>query len=84
VLVSTEIAYKKPLVLGDKVRVELWLSDLQNVSATLEFRFFKGDDLAAVGKQRGLFINTVTTRPYRLQPDDRVRFEPYLESAPTT
>lgn len=84
VLTATEIAYKKPLVLGDGVRVELWLSDLQNASATMDFQFYRRrnsepETLSATGKQKGVFINLQTGRLHRLSPEDRARFEPYLD-----
>ena len=39
-LIRTEIQYKKQLFLGERVRVEVWLSKLRNVSAIMEFRFY--------------------------------------------
>jgi acyl-CoA thioester hydrolase len=80
VLTHTEINYRKPLVLGDKVRVVLWISELKRISATLNFQFFnQEDDLVADGVQVALFINLANQRPYRLPPEERARFEPYLE-----
>ena len=37
VLTRTEISYKKPLLLGDKVLVEIGISKLRNISGTLVF-----------------------------------------------
>jgi len=42
VLVQTAITYKTPLHLGDRVRIEIWLSELRNASATMQLRFYKG------------------------------------------
>jgi acyl-CoA thioester hydrolase len=79
VLTYTEISYKKPLSMGDSVKIEVWISDLQNASAILEFRFYNQlAQLVATGRQKGLFLNLETQRPYRLSPEDRAKFEPYV------
>ncbi|MGE0537232.1 MAG: acyl-CoA thioesterase [Pirellulales bacterium] len=79
VLVETIVSYKKQLCLGDRVRAEIWLSELSNASAWLEFRFHNGNgDVAATGRQRGLFVDLASGRPRRLTPEDRARFEPFL------
>ena len=41
ILASTEIAYKEPLYLGDRVRVETWISELRRASARLAYRFYR-------------------------------------------
>ncbi len=79
VLASTEIAYQEPLYLGDRVRVEVWISELRRASARLAFRFYKnGDVRVASGSQKGLFIHLDTKRPYRMSDEMRARFAPYL------
>lgn len=85
VLVESQIVYKKPLVLGDSVRAETWFSELSHASAWLEYRFLNGKgDLAASGRQRGLFVEFASGRPRRLTTDDRPRFEQYLLPSPVT
>ena len=79
VLVDTEISYKRQLRLGDKVRAELWMSELAKVSAWMEFRFYNGEDeLVATGRQRGLFMDLVSNKPRRLGEEERERFEAFL------
>ena len=79
VLARTEIAYKEPLYLGDRVRVEVWVLELRRASAEIGFRFYKDDNvLAASGTQKGLFIRLDTKAPYRMGPEMRARFLPYL------
>ena len=81
VLIHTEIFYKQPLYLGDRVQVELWLSELKKVSARMEFRFYNGEkNLVATGNQRGVFIEQKTQRPRRLNPEELELFLPYLQS----
>jgi len=84
VLAGTEIAYKEALYLGDRVRAEVWLSELRRASARLAFRFYKdGDVLAAAGSQKGLFIHLDSKRPYRMDDAMRARFLPYLSDPPS-
>lgn len=79
VLVESHIAYKKPLVIGDQVKVETWFSELAQASAWLEYRFYNGKgELAAVGRQRGIFVDMATGKPRRLSAEERPRFAPYL------
>lgn len=83
VLVQTNISYKRPLYLGDKVRAELWLSELSNASAWMEFRFHNGEGvLAATGRQCGLFVDLASGRPKRVEGEMRERFEAYLIKEP--
>jgi acyl-CoA thioester hydrolase len=79
VIANMNIAYKKPLYLGDKVLLEIWLSELKKVTHTVEFRFYNGDGiLAASGQQRGVFINSTTLKPTALPPEIRELFMPYV------
>ncbi len=79
-LVETKIQYKKPLFLGEQVRIEVWLSQLKNISAIMEFRFFNAkEELAATGQQRGLFVDLEKKRPHRLSEEYRACFEPFLQ-----
>ena len=78
-LIRTEIRYKKPLFLGDEVRVVLWVSELKNASATMRFEFYNQlNDIVAEGEQVGLFIKVDSQRPHKLSALDRARFEPYI------
>ena len=78
VLARTEISYKKPLLLGDNVRVEVGISKLRRISGTLVFRFICGDEIVAEGEQDALFISVETRNVYRLTEDQRRRFEACL------
>jgi acyl-CoA thioester hydrolase len=82
VLVQTSISYRSPLHLGDRVQLELWLSELRNASAVLQFRFLNGfQTLAAEATQKGLFIDTKTRRPRRLSTEERTLFVPFLKAS---
>jgi acyl-CoA thioester hydrolase len=80
-LVQTTISYKVPLYLGDRVHVEVWLSELRNTTGILQFRFYNGQSvLVAEGNQRGLFVDTKTLLPRRLSPEERALFLPFLDT----
>ncbi len=82
VLISTEITFKSPLLIGDIVRVELWLSELRHASAVMSFNFFKDNNgeniLVAIAKQKGIFADRYTMKPYRLKPAQREKFAKFL------
>ena len=81
VLVQTNITYKSPLYLGDRVPVELWLSELRHASAIMQFRFYNAQGtLAAEGWQKGLFVDRETLRPRRLRSEERALFAAYLDA----
>jgi len=79
-LAETTIRYTKQLFLGDRVRVEVWLSRLKHVSAVIEFRLYNNTgELTASGRQTGLFIDSKTHRPHRILDEHRAAFSAYLE-----
>jgi acyl-CoA thioester hydrolase len=79
VIANMNVAYKKPLYLGDRVLMEIWLSKLEKVIHVIEFRFYNGDGvLAATGHQKGVFVNSQTLRPAALSDDIRALLLPYL------
>ncbi len=81
VLVHTEISYQKPLYLGDQVQVDLWLEELKNASAIMAVQMTnQAGEIAAAGRQKGIFLDTVTQRPKRLTPEQRALFLPYLHA----
>ena len=80
-LVQTTITYKVPLYLGDRAHVEVWLSELRNITGIIQFRFYNDQHvLVAEGNQRGLFVDTKTLQPKRLRQDERALFVPFLET----
>ena len=80
-LVQTTINYKIPLYLGDRVQIEVWLSELRNTTAIMQVRFYNGQKiLVAEGSQRGLFVDTKTLLPRRLLPEEKALFKPFLEA----
>jgi YbgC/YbaW family acyl-CoA thioester hydrolase len=82
VLIRTEITFKSPLLLGDIVHIELWLSELRHASAVMSFNIFKIDHgkntLVATANQKGIFADRYTMKPYRLKPEQKAKFARYL------
>lgn len=75
VLTETTIKYKKPLFLNNTVTVEVWISELNNASAIMNFQFLnEKKEVCAVAQQKGLFIDRKTMRPARLSPKNREAF----------
>jgi acyl-CoA thioester hydrolase len=80
VLAGTSIEYRRPILLGDRVRVEIWLSRMRGATARIEVRFFDGEErLAASGWHRAVFVDEKTKRPLRFPPSLRSALEPFLE-----
>ena len=74
-LAETRIAYKKPLFLGDALTIEVWVSRLRHASAEMAFHFYTNHNhLAAVGLQKGLFIDSTHQRPIRISDEQHDRF----------
>jgi len=79
ILVQTEIRYKKAIYVEEKVKIELWVSELKNASAIMKFNFYNTNgELAAFGSQQGLFIHREAVKPYRLTQEERAAFEMVL------
>lgn len=81
IITETIIQYKRPLFLNNRVFIECWVSQLNNASAILQFRFYnEKHELCTTGHQKGSFINSKTLRPARLGNQMRTCFENYLIS----
>lgn len=66
IITETYIKYKKPFFLSNKVSIEVWVSEIFNVSANFKFRFLneKGE-ICSTAQQKVLFIDKVSQRPSR-------------------
>jgi acyl-CoA thioester hydrolase len=90
-LSQTNITYKSPLTLSDRVWVETWLTGLGSTSAVMRFNFFNASPnpadpktspkpvLVAEGFQRGLFVDPTSHRPKRFTPAEKSALMPYLD-----
>ena len=79
IITETDIKYKKPLYLSDKVQIEVWVSEMFNVSANFKFRFLneKGE-ICSTAQQKVLFIDQATMRPSRKIVKYKENFERFL------
>lgn len=79
IITETHIHYKRALYLNNRVFIESWVSQLNNASAILQFRFYneKGE-LCTTGHQKGSFIDSRTMRPIRINDTLRCCFEKFL------
>ncbi len=79
IITETTIQYKKAFFLNNEVHVEVWVSEIFNVSANFKFRFLneKGE-LYSTAQQKVLFIDRATQRPSRKFVKYKWNFEKYL------
>ena len=81
IITETNIKYKKPFFLSNKVHVEVWVSEMFNVSANFKFRFLnENGDVCSTAQQKVLFIEKTTQRPSRKIVKYKENFERFLIS----
>ena len=79
VITETFIQYKKPFFLKNKLKIEVWLSQINNASVIIQFRFYnENNELCTSGNQKGSFINGTTQRPIRINNELRDAFRKFL------
>ncbi|NQU53101.1 MAG: acyl-CoA thioesterase [Bacteroidetes bacterium] len=78
IITETNIKYKKPYFLKNKVHIEVWISKMNNVSAIFEFRFFnEKEELCSTANQKVLFIDKTSMKPSRKIVKYKENFERY-------
>lgn len=79
IITETIIQYKKPFFLSNEVHVEVWVSEMFNVSSNFKFRFLneKGD-VCSTAQQKVLFIDKASQRPSRKIVKYKENFERFL------
>lgn len=76
IITETDIKYKKPFYLSNKVHVEVWVSEMFNISSNFRFRFLnENEEVCALAQQKVLFIDKATQRPSRKIVKYRENFE---------
>ena len=72
-IARAEVDYRRPILLGDDVRVELHCSRVGNSSFDLTYRITRGlgGDLFAEGKTVQVMLDFTTNRPKNLEPGTR-------------
>ncbi len=76
ILTGTEIEYKRPIKLFDKVIGRLWLSSLGKLKWVVEAEILCNHEVAAIATQKGAFVNLNSGRPV---PIPRELHEKYLQ-----
>ncbi|MEH2158187.1 acyl-CoA thioesterase [Nostoc sp.] len=62
ILAGTEIAYKRPIKIVDRVIGRLWLSNLGRLKWTVQAEILSNNELAAVATQKGGFVSLQNNR----------------------
>ncbi|MEH2267637.1 MAG: thioesterase family protein [Nostoc sp.] len=62
ILAGTEIAYKRPIKIIDRVIGRLWLSNLGRLKWTVQAEILSNNELAAVATQKGGFVSLQNNR----------------------
>ncbi|AVH69655.1 acyl-CoA thioesterase [Nostoc sp. 'Lobaria pulmonaria (5183) cyanobiont'] len=62
ILAGTEIEYKRPIKIIDRVIGRLWLSSLGRLKWTVQAEILSNNELAAVASQKGGFVNLQNNR----------------------
>ncbi len=76
VLSKTSIRYRKPFFLGEKVTIEIWVSQINNASVEMDFNFKnQRGELCTTARQTCLFVDKNNMRPLRLTGKNREAFE---------
>ena len=79
IITETDIKYKKPFFLYNKVSIEVWVSEMFNVSANFKFRFLnENGEVCSTAQQKILFIDKATLRPSRKIVKYRENFERFF------
>ena len=75
-----EIDYLRPVDYGEKVRIELWISELRAASFTVAYELFDDGVLASRARSVCVPFNLAEQFPRRLTAAEKAFLEPYLES----
>ena len=73
VLLSTRIAYRRPVTIGDALRGRIRVVALGRVRWQIEARFVVGDEVHAEAEQNGFFMRLSTRRPVAIPAPIRAR-----------
>ena len=80
VIARHEIDYLRPVDYGEKVRIELWISELRAASFTVAYELFDDGVLASRARSVCVPFNLAEQFPRRLTAAEKAFLEPYLES----
>ena len=76
ILLSTKIAYEKPVTIEDPLIGRMWVPRMERVKWHVAAEFSVGDTVHARAEQIGLFIKLSTRRPIAPPAPLRARYAP--------
>ncbi|BAZ28836.1 hypothetical protein NIES4074_12710 [Cylindrospermum sp. NIES-4074] len=77
VLAATEIQYKRPIKLVDKVIGRLWASGLGRLKWTVEAEILSNNEVAALATQKGAFVSLENGRPVPIAAELHNKYAEY-------
>ncbi len=77
VLAGTEIEYKRPIKISDRVIGHLWLSNLGRLKWTVKAEILSNNELAAVAIQKGAFISLQNGRLIKIPEELQKKYFHY-------
>ncbi|MEU4239963.1 thioesterase family protein [Actinoplanes sp. NPDC026619] len=80
VIARHEIDYLRPIDYGERVRIEMWISEVRAASFTVSYELFDDGVLASRAKSVCVPYNLANSHPRRLTEAEREFLEPYRES----
>lgn len=80
VLAGTEIEYKRPIKISDRVIGHLWLSNLGRLKWTVKAEIISNNELAAVAIQKGAFISLQNGRPIKIPEELQKKYFHYQQT----
>jgi len=79
ILAGTEIEYKRPIKLIDKVIGRLWVSNLGRLKWTVQAEILSNDQVAAIATQKGAFISLQNNRPIPIPEELHKKYSEFHE-----
>ncbi|MDF5710616.1 MAG: thioesterase family protein [Nostoc sp. S4] len=79
VLAGTEIEYKRPIKISDRVIGHLWLSNLGRLKWIVKAEILSNNELAAVAIQKGAFISLQNGRPLKIPEELQKKYFHYQQ-----
>src|SRR5204862_37378 len=79
ILAGTEIEYKRPIKIIDRVIGRLWLSNLGRLKWTVQAEILSNNELAAVASQKGGFVSLQNNRLIPIPEELQKKYLQYQE-----
>jgi len=79
ILAGTEIEYKRPIKLIDKVIGRLWLSNLGRLKWTVQAEILSNYEVAATATQKGAFISLQNNRPIPIPEELQKKYSEFKQ-----